>query len=396
VTSNRLQRRVLFLSACAGILVFGCVLAILGTLFGMSGMRERLHVDLAGQGTLFLLLYFGIFIASLLVGPIADYAGKKPILLVSALLVSASMFAFSAAQSMRGAGGAAILLGFGGGGLNTCTNALVSDLYQHERGRMLNLLGIFFGIGALCIPLLAASIAGLFSPRQLLIGCALASALCALAYGLLRFPPAEPGQRLSLLKSLSVARHPGVWLIGLLLFFQSGNEACIGGWTSTYVNVSGFSSRTATLLLAGYWAALMMSRMLAAGLLRLLSKTWLVLGSAGIALIGMGILLSSHSLFGFGTGIGLIGLSFGPIFPTVLAIAGDQYPRTAGTVFGLLFSIALVGGMSFPWAVGQLSQRFGIASGLFVPLLGAGGICFCSALLMKPSRGLRQAKSASC
>jgi nitrate/nitrite transporter NarK len=47
----------------------------------------------------------------------------------------------------------------------------------------------------------------------------------------------------------------------------------------------------------------------------------------------------------------------------------------AGTVFGLLFAIALLGGMSFPWAVGQISQAFGVRFGMVVPLVGAAAIC---------------------
>jgi fucose permease len=73
-------------------------------------------------------------------------------------------------------------------------------------------------------------------------------------------------------------------------------------------------------------------------------------------------------------GTALIGLSYGPIFPTTLAIAGDRYSQRAGTVFGLLFSIALIGGMLFPWSVGQASQRVSVRAGMIVPGLGAVGI----------------------
>jgi len=71
----------------------------------------------------------------------------------------------------------------------------------------------------------------------------------------------------------------------------------------------------------------------------------------------------------------VIGLSYAGVFPTALAIAGDSYRKMAGTVFGLLFAIALVGGMSFPWAVGQISQQLGVRFGMMVPLAGAAAIC---------------------
>jgi fucose permease len=202
-----------------------------------------------------------------------------------------------------------------------------------------------------------------------------------MAYACLKFPPAIGSQQVfSMRATLGVARYPGVMFIALLLFFESGNEACIGGWTSTYANASGFSSRTATLILAGYWAALMLSRILVASTFRATSKTILVLASGLLSLVGCGLLLASHSLLALSLGVAVIGFTYGPIFPTALAIAGDRYTNT-GTVFGLLFSVALIGGMAMSWSVGQISQSFSVRAGMLVPLMGAVGICLLAALI---------------
>jgi len=125
----------------------------------------------------------------------------------------------------------------------------------------------------------------------------------------------------------------------------------------------------------------MVSRMLAAKLLRRISKAQLIVSSAVLALAGCAILLSARSLTLLFAGTALIGLSYGPIFPTTLAIAGDRYSERAGTVFGLLFSIALLGGMMFPWAVGQVSERVSVRVGMIVPALGAAGIVLLAASL---------------
>ena len=364
----------LFLSACAGILVFGIVFAVLGTVFGLPAMRARLQINLAKQGNLFLVLYFGIFCASLIVGPLIDHLGNRTNLLISSAIVAAAMLGFAEAHSFLAASLAALLLGFGGGGLNTCTNVLVSDLYGDQRGPMLNLLGIFFGIGALFVPLLAATIEGHFTIAQLFVLCAALASACAVAYGAISFPPARVGQALSWREAFSVAKYKGVLLLGFILFFESGNEASVGGWTSTYVNGAGYSPRAATLALAAYWGALMLGRILAARMLQAFAKTSLVAWSAIISLIGCAILLTAHLFWSFMLGTALIGLSYAPIFPTTLAIAGDYYSERAGTVFGLLFSIALMGGMLLPWAVGQVSQEFGLRLGMLVPGMGAAGI----------------------
>lgn len=380
--TQTLRPRSLFISACAGILVFGIVLAVLGTVFGLPEMRARLGVNAARQGNLLFLLYLGIFAASLLVGPLIDHLGNKANLSVSSVIVAAAMVLFAAAHSFAAASVAAILLGLGGGGLNTCTNVLVSDLYGDKRGSMLNLLGIFFGIGAVCVPLFAASIEGRFTIPQLFLFCAVLAAGCALWYAVISFPPAKASQAFSLHDILEVAGYDGVLLLAFILFFESGNEACIGGWTSTYVDSTGNSSRMATLVLAAYWGALMLSRMLAARVLRVAGKSQLVVAAALMSLAGCGILLSARSLGLLFAGAALIGLSYGPIFPTTLAIAGDRYSKRAGTVFGLLFSIALIGGMVLPWVVGQVSQRAGVHAGMIVPSLAAIGIVVLSAALM--------------
>jgi len=372
--SETVRPRLLFLSACTGILVFGIVLAILGTVFGLPAMRERLQVSLAQQGTVFLLLYLGIFVSSLVVGPFIDHLGNKANLLASSVTVALAMVLFAGAHSFAMAGGAAILLGLGGGGLNTCTNVLVSDLYAAQRGPMLNLLGIFFGFGAISIPLTAASIEGHFSISQLFLICAGLAAVCALWYALIPFPPAKTKQAFSWQEVFEVAQYDGVLLLAFILFCESGNEACIAGWTSTYVAASGYATRVATLVLATYWAGLMAGRILAARVLRATGKSQLIVIAAFLSLLGCAALLSAHARALLFAGTALIGLAYGPIFPTTLAIAGDRYSQRAGTVFGFLFSVALIGGMLFPWSVGQVSQTISVRIGMIVPALGAVGI----------------------
>jgi fucose permease len=177
-----------------------------------------------------------------------------------------------------------------------------------------------------------------------------------------------------------------VLVLGFLLFCQSGDEASIGGWTSTFVGETGLGARTATLILAGYWAALMVGRLLVARLLKFVGKRQLVLGSGLGALVGAAILLTSRLEGMLVAGVLLIGLSYAGVFPTALAIAGDTYRKMTGTVFGLLFAIALVGGMSFPWAVGQISQRLGVRYGMVVPLAGAAGICVLAVRILREEK----------
>ena len=219
------QRKVLFGGAATGIFVFGIVMAVLGTLFGLPEMRQRLQIDLSQQGNVFLLLYVGILLATLVAGPVIDSIGNKVILVLSAALVASGMAGFAYAHSFGGAAIPAVLLGLGGGGLNTSTNALVSDLYGEDRGPMLNVLGIFYGIGALGIPLLAAVIAGHFPiARQLLICAGLAGA-CALLFLGMQFPEASGNAKFFVARSVTGRAVPRCVGAGLFVVLRIGERS---------------------------------------------------------------------------------------------------------------------------------------------------------------------------
>jgi fucose permease len=365
------SRARLFAAACAGMFIFGVVLALLGTLFGLPAMRERLNVNLAQQGDLFLLLFAGVCFATVAVGPLIDRFGNKLVLLVSAVLVTLALLGFAAAHSMLSASIASLIIGLGGGGLNTSCNVLTSELYEGNRGPMLNLLGIFYGFGALFIPLLAAGITSLLPMPELLIFTAILPAIGAVAYAVLPFPPAREGHGMAWREVVEVVRYPGLLLFAALLFLESGNEAVLAGWTSTYLGNAGATARLATWVLAAYWAGLMLGRFSAARLLRYFRDVQLVLLSALGAMAGCAILLGARSVPALAAAVCFTGFALSPIYPTSLAMIGDRYRRYPGTVFGVIFAIGLAGGAMFPWAVGQIAQARSVHAGLVLLLAGA-------------------------
>jgi FHS family glucose/mannose:H+ symporter-like MFS transporter len=360
------DRAKLMAAASAAMFVFGIVLAILGVLFGLPETRLRLGVDLTQQGVLFFALMLGVFVSTMFVGPLIDTFGHKAVLIVSTVIVAAAFPLFAAAHSFLPALAIVFLTGFGGGGLNTAANALVADVYPERRGAALNVVGVFVGVGAVIVPLLTA-----FPVTQLLLiagGCA---AACGCLCAIVKFPAQREPVRFSFLASVRVARTPGVMLFAMLLFCQSGNEQSVSGWTSTYLWSTGASPRIATAVVGGYWAALMIGRIIATPLLKRISPAQLVLASAIGSATGCAILFLARSIGMLATGAIICGLSFAAIYPTVLAMTADRYQRMAGTIFGLLFAVGLIGGMSFPLAIGRIAQQFGVRAGMVLPFAGA-------------------------
>ncbi|HET7750348.1 MAG TPA: MFS transporter [Terriglobales bacterium] len=387
------QRAWLFAAACAGMFIFGVVLALLGTLFGLPAMRDRLGVDLAQQGDLFLLLFAGVCFATVAVGPLVDRFGNKLVLLVSAILVTLALVEFAAAHSLPSASIAALLIGLGGGGLNTSSNVLTSELYEGNRGPMLNLLGIFYGFGALFIPLLAASITSLLPMPELLLCTAALPAIAVVAYAVLPFPLPREGHGMSWREIVEVVRYPGLLLFGLLLFIESGNEAVLAGWTSTYVGKAGAAAQLATWILAGYWAGLMLGRFCATRLLRHFRDVQVVLLSGFGALAGCAVLLGVRSVPVLAAAVVFTGFAQSAIFPTTLAMIGDRYHRYTATAFGVLFAIGLAGGAVFPWAVGHISEARSVRAGMVLLLAGAFAVVATAFVIKRRLCGNGQAAS---
>jgi len=364
-------RRRLFVAAASAMFVFGMIIAMLGALFGLPAMRERLGIGLAQQGDLFSILFIGLLVSTAIVGPTLDRFGSKPVLVTASAMVTAALLAFALARGFGAAAVAALLLGVGGGWLNTATNALVSDVFHDDRGRMLNLLGTFFGIGALFVPAVVAVGFGTLSIPGTMVLCAAVAGATTVFCAVQPFPPAHEGAAFSFGGMLGVAKDRGVVLFAILLLFQAGNEAALSGWTSTYVGSVGWSPRVATLILLGYWVTAIVGRAVSSRVQAWTGKERLVLFCGGLSVVGCVILLAAAGwLPGLAFGALLTSLGFSAVFPTVLAMAGDRYHRFAGTVFGFLFTVSNLGSIAFPWALGHISQAFGVRFGMLVPMAG--------------------------
>ena len=365
----------LFLSACGGLFIFGVALVLLGTLFGMPTMRARLEITgMVRQGNLQTLLLFGVFPSTVAAGPLIDRFGNKFVLAGSAFLTTVALIGYAAASGYFAAQVFGFVLGVGGGGLNMATNVLVSELFQDERGAKLNLLAVFFGVGAMFIPF-SAAVVGSEHINGVILAAAAISTACMISYLLLPFPPAREASGFSLREAGKVVRYPGVLLFALLLFFESGNETAMTGWTSTWADAMGASARTATLVLALFQAMMMFGRIAATRVLRAITESQLVMLSAGGALLSMIIVVSARSVPVLAAGVALGGLTCASIYPTILAMAGNRFRSFAGTVFAVLFGIGLSGGMVFPVSIGHLSHWAGVRAGMMMPLAGAAVIC---------------------
>ncbi|MGA2534165.1 MAG: MFS transporter [Candidatus Aminicenantales bacterium] len=377
----------LMASAFAGMFVFGIVMAVLGailpSLFGKIGFSE------AAAGDLFLTMNFAMLMATLAFGPMVDRFGFKALLVVCSFLVAAAFLLLTLAPTYGLVLAAAVVLGFGGGGLNGGTNALTSDINPANRGAALNLLGIYFGFGALTVPFMIGTLLRSLGLQAILVLATLLSLVPLVLFGLFKFPRAKQAQGFPLRQAAQVVGRPLLWLCGFLLFFESGNEFTAGGWISTYLQKTfHVSPSAAALVLAGYWAAIMAGRLASARFARALRGERLVLFS-GVLAFSAAVLLAVSPSGGLAmAGAVLFGLGVSAIYPTTLAIVGESFPSFTGTAFSVVIAVGLAGGMISPWLVGRIAQASSLRHGLLVPVFSCAMIILLALFI---SRSLKKA-----
>lgn len=357
--SNTFNRRVVFWSACLGMLLFGIGLIILGAV--LPDLRIRHSLDAAEAGTLFSVLPIGIIIGSLLFGPVCDRYGYGALLATSALLMFIGVEGLAFTHSKWVLSVSVFLFGIGGGALNGATNAVVADISETGKGANLSLLGVFFGIGALGMPLLLSIMRQSFDFQPIVAATGLLALVASMLFLVVKFPPAKQARGISMNQIGTLVKDLTIILIALFLFFQSAFEGLINNWTTTYLIERVGAPQSAALIgLSIYVAGMTVMRLLIGSLFRQMPERRLLGISFVITFIALLLFRLSTSMVPAGAGLFLLGAGLAAGFPTMLGLVGDRYPHLSGTAFSFVLVVALLGNMAVNFVMGLVARSQGI------------------------------------
>ena len=371
------NRKQIFIAACLGMLMFGMALITLGSV--QPSLREKFSLDDADSGMLFSIMPIGILVGSLLFGPACDKYGYKIVLSISGVLFCLGIEGIAFAETMPLLKFCIFLFGLGGGAINGATNAVVSDISETEKGANLSLLGIFFGLGSLGMPLLI----GLLKDRlgfDLILGSVGAfTFIITVFFLLITFPAPRQKQGFPLRQSLSLIKDKILLLIAFFLFFQSSFEAIINNWTPLYlVDQLKMNTADAILALTMYVAGLTGMRILLGSIFRKMDGIKIMFVSLFSILAGLILLKLSHYPESAIYGLILLGVGLSAGFPIMLGFVGNRFTQLPGTAFGIALVIALLGNILINYIAGIIAGKFGINSIIslaFIELAGMFILC---------------------
>jgi len=349
-------------------LIFGIMMTTLGAI--LPAFIEKFGLNKIDAGSLLLLMSFGMMVGSLIFGPVVDRYGYKGFMAVCTAVIFICLEGIALASNLMLLRAAIFFLGIAGGIINGGTNALVADISEEGRSAGLSLLGVFFGLGAFGVPFLLGTLQALFSHATIVAGIGFIVLVPFFFFLTLRFPKPKQAQEFSITQGLGLVKETTLIIFGLMLFFESGMEITMGGWSATFFHEAlAVESDNAVLFLSFYWLGMMCARLMLGRLLKRLSPATVLRICLATAFVGALLMLFTYSQTVATLGLILVGVGFAAGFPVVLGYVSEQYAKLSGTAFSLVLVIALMGGMTLPYLTGMLANSFGLrASLVIVPL----------------------------
>lgn len=368
------------------------------------------HIDAAfnaGESVMGMLIsshFIGFIVSTLGAGYLVDRTGLKPVMVGSVAVLGVSIIAFGVAPTLPLLFVAMLLTGVGGGAVESAVNALVAELHKDTRLYSLNMLHVYFGIGAFVFPTVAGYLlANGASWRSLYTFIGVFSLAMAAVMGVQRFPSVEGGETVKFSEMFSMLRKPTVILLGGVIAFYVGGEMGINVWVVRYfdevllhgeplntrlgITIGGraFSfGVTTSVFLSLYWFTLTLGRLIVTFAGRVVPDYVLLRVITAMSAVFAVLTFAVNDVAWATAFLALTGLSFSGIFATTVAIGVNRFPERPGIISGIVIAFSGAGNVVFNTAIGQAAEATGtIRAGMLFAAALMIGMAVCAMFIGK-------------
>lgn len=354
------NKKLIFWASCLGIFLFGIVLITLGSI--TPDLKVKLGLSEIESGTLFSIMPIGILLGSVVFGPLVDNYGYKNLLVISCIMMFLGFEGVAFFQSKGLLKVCILFIGMGGGAVNGATNALVADISNNrDKGANLSLLGVFFGLGALGMPLILGLLKTSLRFETIIVTIGIMNFVTAIIFLLLVFPPPKQTQGIPLTRGLTIVKDKLLLLIAFFLFFQSSLEGITNNWTTSYlINHLSVPQKSALFGLSLLVSGMVVMRLLLGSAFRSFSTLRIMVISFILILLSMVLIKTVFSFHTVMTGLFILGAGLAAGFPVMLGIVGSRFSDFSGTAFSFVMVIGLLGNTLVNYGMGIIAQNFGI------------------------------------
>ncbi len=367
------------LVALMAVFSLGICFIILGAI--SEELKKGLGIDNAQIGSMVFGMFLTCVIVQLIIGPLVDKFGYKPIAISGFLVCSASMFLLAFAPSFEMARLASLLLGIGAMCVNTVGNTLIPVVLFEGKdpARASNFGNAFFGLGYVVTPLLFSLFATMslgYKTGVSILGILLLVFLaCALVT---QFPQVSTGFEFSM--AIKLLGKGAVIVSALALFCYVSLEISMATWAKPYMTeIFGGDKNpnavaNAGFILSLFGVAMMLGRFLTSAIKNLTAiGSQVIAGASLVSIMAIYLMINTQNATIATVAVILVGLVFAPIFPTIVGVTFAKFePKLYGSIFGIIFAIGLLGGTFVPEYIGKLSVGATVQQGLKIVAFMAG------------------------
>jgi len=349
-------------------------------------LRAALGIGNTEIGTLVLTLFLTACVTQLIIGPLVDKFGHKPIAIAGFIICSLSIFLLGLAVDFKLALISAFLLGVGAMCVNTVGNTLIPVVLFSGRdpARASNFGNGFFGLGLIFTPLIISA----FVKYNNALFCVGAGLLIFLLFSFLAsYPKASTGFKFSMAIKL-LSKKP-VLIAALALTCYISLESTMNTWIKSLMaeffknSGNGNFLTHAGFVLSLFGVCMMLGRFLCSAVKNLTKIGTNVIAAASlVSMLAIILMIVTKSYVLAIMAVIIIGFSFAPIFPVIIGVTFARFEASLyGSIFGIIFSIGLLGGTFVPQYVGYLAKEKTIQQSLWIAVIMA-GLLFIVALIM--------------
>ena len=335
----------------------------------MPYIISRAGIEYTRAGKLLAILSIGNMLATYISGYLINRFGKKCMAIIAAICSLLGMLIVFMLHSYSFLLIGFLLVGISRGEISNINNSLVND-YFSGNAKKLNMLHMFFSVGACIAPLVTSMLLGLkFYWAIVFTIFSLFNMGSILVYSGL---PSTKENKVMLQekKEYSFLKQPAFWAGAWILFFYIGIENSVNGWLVTYLTDAGLvSTEMAQMLLSLLYFIMVIGRIFGVRLGNKIKGTHLMHASSIGALLMYLCILSGKNGIILLVSVGLIGLFYAPMYPTTIASCSHTLCNN-GVAMGTLLTIGGLGKVIMPYLVGKMADFQGIKAGMSVILGG--------------------------
>lgn len=345
----------------------------------MTSIQEGFGISVAKSSIIPLINTIGVMAANVVGSFLIAQIGIKNYLSISYLMALVGSTAFVFSENFIILLVSAFFIGASTGAAFTSLSTTISHL--DKKYQNFGMLNAFFGIGGILAPIITTYFLSqdlnfrsiyliyLFLFLLLLIYLNTSKMMVNIKYDAIKF-----------LEALNIIRKRLIIFSLLIFLFYSGTEISVITWAGNlFVEMFDYTKEFSSLMISYFWITFTAGRFLTDWMNRKFTELNTIIFSSVLFFISLGLILIFKLPYFFI----LVGLAFGPVFPSIQKYANQKLPsREVGMFNGLSFASTGLGAMIISTSMGVIAD-FNMMLSFSIPYLTFSFIIILSLLLKK-------------